>query len=113
VRCCERTIRRATDSGALRAGRIHAVDGKRGGFRICLADLDTWMYGMGRRRREPTIEVREHRCADRSVTEMWSVRSGVSRAATRPFRYQATRAGVRVPAAAGLLGERDGLKRRP
>jgi excisionase family DNA binding protein len=32
VRCCERTIRRAIDSGALRAGRIHAVDGKRGGY---------------------------------------------------------------------------------
>ena len=47
VRCCERTIRRAIDSGALRAGRIHAVDGKRGGFRIRPADLDTWMYGDG------------------------------------------------------------------
>jgi excisionase family DNA binding protein len=30
VRCCERTIRHAIDSGALRAGRINAVDGKRG-----------------------------------------------------------------------------------
>ena len=29
---------------------------------------------MARRRREPSIEVREHRCADGSVTEMWSVR---------------------------------------
>jgi hypothetical protein len=29
---------------------------------------------MARRRREPTIEVREHACADGSVTEMWSVR---------------------------------------
>jgi hypothetical protein len=29
---------------------------------------------MARRRREPTIEVREHSCADGSVTEMWSVR---------------------------------------
>ena len=29
---------------------------------------------MARNRREPTIEVREHRCADGSVTEMWSVR---------------------------------------
>jgi excisionase family DNA binding protein len=47
VRCCERTIRRAIDSGALRAGRIHAVDGKRGGFRIRPADLETWMYGDG------------------------------------------------------------------
>jgi excisionase family DNA binding protein len=46
-RCCERTIRRAIDSGALRAGRIHAVEGKRGGFRIRPADLETWMYGDG------------------------------------------------------------------
>jgi excisionase family DNA binding protein len=44
VRCCERTIRRAIDSGALRAERIRAVDGKRGGFRIRPADLETWMY---------------------------------------------------------------------
>ena len=29
---------------------------------------------MARKRREPTVEVREHRCADGSVTEMWSVR---------------------------------------
>jgi len=47
VRCCERTIRRAIDSGALRAGRIRAVDGKRGGFRIRPSDLETWMYGDG------------------------------------------------------------------
>jgi excisionase family DNA binding protein len=47
VRCCERTIRRAIDSGALRAGRIHAVHGKRRGFRIRLSDLETWMYGDG------------------------------------------------------------------
>jgi excisionase family DNA binding protein len=47
VRCCERTIRRAIDSGALQAGRIHAVDGKRGGFRIRLRDLESWMYGDG------------------------------------------------------------------
>jgi excisionase family DNA binding protein len=47
VRCCERTIRRAIDSGALRAGLIHAVDGKRGGFRIRPNDLETWMYGDG------------------------------------------------------------------
>jgi excisionase family DNA binding protein len=47
VRCCERTIRRAVDSGALRAGRIRAVDGKRGAFRIRPADLETWMYGDG------------------------------------------------------------------
>jgi excisionase family DNA binding protein len=47
VRCCEPTIRRAIDNGALRAGRIRAVDGKRGGFRIRPADLETWMYGDG------------------------------------------------------------------
>jgi excisionase family DNA binding protein len=47
VRCCERTIRRAIDRLALRAGRIHAVDGKRGGFRIRAAGLETWMYGGG------------------------------------------------------------------
>ena len=29
---------------------------------------------MARKRREPTIEVREHRCADGTLTEMWSVR---------------------------------------
>jgi hypothetical protein len=29
---------------------------------------------MARRRREPTVEVRKHSCADGSVTEMWSVR---------------------------------------
>jgi hypothetical protein len=40
ARCCERTIRRAIDSGALRADRIHAVDGKRGGFRSRPADLE-------------------------------------------------------------------------
>jgi excisionase family DNA binding protein len=45
ARCCERTIRRAIDSGAFRAGRIRAVYGKRGGFRIRLSDLETWMYG--------------------------------------------------------------------
>lgn len=32
VRCCERTIRRAIDSGALRAGRIRGERGSRGGF---------------------------------------------------------------------------------
>jgi excisionase family DNA binding protein len=47
VRCCERTIRRAIDSGALRAGRVAAVEGHRGGYRIRPADLETWMYGDG------------------------------------------------------------------
>jgi hypothetical protein len=47
VRCCERTIRRAIDSGALRAGRVAAVAGARGGYRIRPADLETWVYGDG------------------------------------------------------------------
>jgi excisionase family DNA binding protein len=47
VRCCERTIRRAIDSGALRAGTFRAVAGTRGGFRIRPADLERWMYGDG------------------------------------------------------------------
>ena len=29
---------------------------------------------MARKGREPTIELREHRCADGSITEYWSVR---------------------------------------
>ena len=44
VRCCERTIRRAIDSGALRAGRIRGERGSRGGFRIRPADLDAWLF---------------------------------------------------------------------
>jgi excisionase family DNA binding protein len=44
VRCCERTIRRAIDSGALRAGRIRGDRGSRGGFRIRPADLDAWLF---------------------------------------------------------------------
>lgn len=47
VRCCERTIRRAIDSGVLRAGRVHSGRGSRGGFRIRPVDLDAWMYGDG------------------------------------------------------------------
>ena len=86
VRCCDRTIRRAIESGALRAGRIHAVDGRRGGLRIRPGDLETWMYGMTRKRREPTIEVREHACADGSVTEMWSVRYYDATGARRRLR---------------------------
>jgi hypothetical protein len=47
VRCCERTIRRAIDSGALRAGRVAAIEGQRGAYRIRPADLETWRYGDG------------------------------------------------------------------
>ncbi len=44
VRCCERTIRRAVDSGALRAGRVRASRGSRGAIRIRPADLDAWLF---------------------------------------------------------------------
>ncbi len=45
VRCCERTIRRAIESGVLRAGRVRSGRGSRGGFRIRSGDLEAWMYG--------------------------------------------------------------------
>lgn len=45
VRCCERTVRRAIDSGALRAGRIGGARGSRGGYRIRPSDLEAWVYG--------------------------------------------------------------------
>lgn len=45
VRCCERTIRRAIDSGALRAGRVRGQLGSRGGYRIRPGDLDAWVFG--------------------------------------------------------------------
>jgi excisionase family DNA binding protein len=44
LRCCERTIRRAIDSGALRAGRVRGADGSRGGWRIRSTDLDGWLF---------------------------------------------------------------------
>jgi excisionase family DNA binding protein len=44
TRCCERTIRRAIDRGALRAGRARGANGARGGFRIRPADLDAWLF---------------------------------------------------------------------
>ncbi len=47
VRRCERTIRRAIDSGALRAGKIGGARGSRGGYRIRPADLEHWMFGNG------------------------------------------------------------------
>jgi excisionase family DNA binding protein len=93
VRCCERTIRRAIDRGALRAGRIRAETGSRGGFRIRPADLEAWMYGDARKRREPTVEMRRHLCADGSLTDMWSVRfcdpSGARRRLACDSREQA------------------------
>jgi excisionase family DNA binding protein len=42
--CCERTIRRAIESGALRAGRIRAGRRSRGAWRIRLVDLEAWLF---------------------------------------------------------------------
>ena len=44
VRCCERTIRRAIESGALRAGRVRGARDSRGGYRIRPFDLDAWLF---------------------------------------------------------------------
>jgi excisionase family DNA binding protein len=44
MRCCERTVRRAIDRGALRAGRVRGASGARGGFRIRPADLEAWLF---------------------------------------------------------------------
>lgn len=44
VRCCERTLRRAVDSGALRAGRVRASKVSRGALRIRPGDLDEWLF---------------------------------------------------------------------
>jgi hypothetical protein len=65
---------------------MHRHLGKRGGFRIRPGDLETWMYGMARKRREPTVEARQHRCADGSVTKMWSVRYYDATGARRRLR---------------------------
>jgi excisionase family DNA binding protein len=70
VRCCERTIRRAIDSGALRAGRVRGERDSRGDYVIRLADLDAWLYATG----SPSVDARRHRRVDGSVSESWSVR---------------------------------------
>ncbi len=44
VRCCERTVRRAIDTGALRAGVVRRERGGRGAYRIRPADLDAWLF---------------------------------------------------------------------
>jgi excisionase family DNA binding protein len=44
TRCCQRTIRRAIDRGALRAGRVRGANGARGGYRIRAADLERWLF---------------------------------------------------------------------
>ena len=47
VRCCERTIRRAIDSGALCAGCVRSGEAGRGGWRIRASDLERWLFGHG------------------------------------------------------------------
>jgi excisionase family DNA binding protein len=44
LRCHERTIRRAIDRGALRAGRVRGANAARGSWRIRREDLDAWLY---------------------------------------------------------------------
>jgi excisionase family DNA binding protein len=44
LRCCERTIRRAIDRGALRAGRLRGANAARGSYRIRRVDLDAWLF---------------------------------------------------------------------
>ncbi len=44
LRCCERTIRRAIDRGALRAGRLRGANAARGSYRIRRVDLDDWLF---------------------------------------------------------------------
>ena len=61
---------------------------------------------MARRRREPTIEVREHRCADGTLTEMWSVRSTTPPA--RAGGYVALQERRRTSSAHGLCSRRLG-----
>jgi excisionase family DNA binding protein len=45
LRCCERTIRRAIESGALRAGRVRGGRRSRGAWRIRPVDLEAWLFG--------------------------------------------------------------------
>jgi excisionase family DNA binding protein len=47
VRCHERTVRRAIDRGALRAGRVRGVNAARGAYRIRPIDLDRWLFSGG------------------------------------------------------------------
>jgi excisionase family DNA binding protein len=44
LHCHERTIRRAIDRGALRAGRVRGANAARGSWRIRRDDLDAWLY---------------------------------------------------------------------
>jgi excisionase family DNA binding protein len=48
LRCCERTIRRAIDRGALLAGRLRGATAARGSYRIRRADLDAWLFSRRR-----------------------------------------------------------------
>lgn len=44
LRVCERTVRRAIDSGALRAACVRGSRADRGTWRISAADLDRWLF---------------------------------------------------------------------
>lgn len=44
LRCCERTIRRAIESGELRAGRVRGGRFSRGAWRISPVDLEAWLF---------------------------------------------------------------------
>jgi excisionase family DNA binding protein len=74
VRCCERTIRRAIDSGALRAGRIRASAGAAAAFASGPPTSTHGCSTMPRSSRQPTIERRSHRRSDGTTTDSWSVR---------------------------------------
>ena len=45
VRVCERTVRRAIDSGNLRAARVRGSHAERGSWRIRTTDLERWLFG--------------------------------------------------------------------
>jgi excisionase family DNA binding protein len=47
LHCHERTIRRAIDRGALRAGRVRGVNAARGSYRIRPVDLEAWLFDDG------------------------------------------------------------------
>lgn len=74
VRCCERTIRRAIDSGVLRAGRVHGGHGSRGGFGSGRAISRPGCTAMARKGSEPAISERSYRLADGSLSQTYSVR---------------------------------------
>jgi hypothetical protein len=78
LRCCERTIRRAIESGALRGGRIRGGRRSRGAWRIPAGGPRHGSSGMTRRRRADAgapgpaaqVETRRRRRVDGSVEEI-------------------------------------------